>query len=455
MAPPSPFQRALALMNSGQLEAAIALAGGPEARRDPATLNVAAACAARLGLAAVADDFYRRALKADPRFAAAHSNYGIFLQDHGRWDEAERALGEAVRLQPAFVEAHYNLAILRGRLNRWAEAEAGHHEALRLRPDHPGARFNLGALLLARGAFEEGWPLFEARRDPRAPEALPPPALPFPEWTGQPLDGKSLLVWFEQGFGDEIQTARYVPWLKARGAARVSLVCKPPLAPLFATLAGVDAVIPASGHAQIDLHDFWIPPFSIPYRAGARLETIPAEIPYLASTWDRRARWDRALPAGDLRIGLAWRGSAALKNDANRSLVGLSALAPLWSVPGAVFVSLQKGPGEEEADIAPPGQPIIPLGPQIGDFADTAAIIDQLDLVICVDTAVAHLAGALGKPCWVLLPRIGTDWRWLRDREDSPWYPTLRLFRQGAGETWDTVIARIAQALATYAAESG
>ncbi len=309
--------------------------------------------------------------------------------------------------------------------------------------------------MLARGAFEDGWPLFEARRDPRSPEALPAPALPFPEWTGEPLDGKSLLVWFEQGFGDEIQTARYVPWLKDRGAARVSLVCKPQLAQLFATLPGVDAVIPASGHAQIDPHDYWVPPFSIPYRAGARLETIPAEIPYLAATLDRRVRWDRALPPGDLRIGLAWRGSAALKNDANRSLAGLSTLAPLWSVPGAVFVSLQKGSGEEEADKAPPGQPIIPLGAGIADFADTAAIIDQLDLVISVDTAVAHLAGALGKPCWVLLPRIGTDWRWLRDRDDSPWYPTLRLFRQGEGETWDAVIVRVAEALALYAAGRG
>ena len=146
-------------------------------------------------------------------------------------------------------------------------------------------------------------------------------------------------------------------------------------------------------------------------------------------------------------MGLAWKGNADNKNDANRSLPALSALAPLWSVPGVTFFSLQKGPGEDEANDPPKGQPIISLGSEIGDFADTAAIVEELDLVICVDTSIAHLAGAMNKPCWVLLPAMGTDWRWLRDREDSPWYPSMRLFRQKVAGAWDEPVERIRQAL--------
>jgi len=174
---------------------------------------------------------------------------------------------------------------------------------------------------------------------------------------------------------------------------------------------------------------------------------IPAEVPYLASSPERQAAFEPLLPKG-FRVGLVWRGAPGLKNDHNRSLSGLSALAPLWSVPEVSFVSLQKGAGEAEAESADPRTQITALGGRLGDFADTAAVVDQLDLVITVDTAVAHLAGALAKATWVLLPAEGTDWRWLRDREDSPWYPTMRLFRQAPGESWSDVIARMARALA-------
>lgn len=447
MAEPTLFQVAMGLMAAGDLAGAAALGSRREAHLDAPTLNVAATCYARLGQIDAADSCYRRALAADISYGPAYSNYGLFLQGQQRWADAERILNQAVSVSPELAEAHNNLASLHGRFNRWSEAEAGHREALRLKPDYPGARFNLGTLLLAHGRFDEGWPHYEARRDPRHPDAMATPGLPFPEWRGESLAGKSLLIWYEQGFGDEIQFARYAPWLKAQGAKTVSLVCKPELGSLFQTLKGVDAVIPAVGSAQIEPHDYWSLPLSLPIRCETDLETIPGQVPYLTSQGERRNIWSARLGAGGRRVGLAWRGSTVLKNDINRSLSGLRALLPLWGAAGVQFYSLQKGPGEEEAGQSNADQPIVALGQDLTDFADTAAVIDQLDLVITVDTAVAHLAGALGRPCWVLLPWSGADWRWLRDREDSPWYPTLRLFRQGEGEAWDAVVVRVAEAL--------
>ncbi|MBV5277424.1 tetratricopeptide repeat protein, partial [bacterium] len=192
---------------------------------------------------------------------------------------------------------------------------------------------------------------------------------------------------------------------------------------------------------------------SLPLRCGTRLENIPAKLPYLSADPQRIERWRPALKKNifkyeNFKVGLVWRGATGHRNDAHRSLPGLATLAPLWSVPGVRFISLQKGAGEEEANTPPAGQPILPLGPEIHDFADTAAIVAQLDLVICVDTSITHLAGALGQSCWVMLPAVGTDWRWLHERSDSPWYPgTMRLFRQTSAGDWGAPVAEVAKAL--------
>jgi len=215
------------------------------------------------------------------------------------------------------------------------------------------------------------------------------------------------------------------------------------------TLEGVDTVIAFNeSDTVVPAHDYWIYPLSIPLHCKTTLETIPARLPYLRALPDRVTRWSPRLPNDGFRVGLVWKGNISYKNDSKRSLPGLATLAPLWSVPGVHFVSLQKGQCEDEARNPPPGQPLIDLGTEIGDFADTAAIVEQLDLVISVDTAAAHVAGSLAKPCWVLLPAEKGDWRWLQGRDDSPWYPgVVRLFRQADSEDWTPLILDIKLAL--------
>ena len=257
--------------------------------------------------------------------------------------------------------------------------------------------------------------------------------------------GKSLVILPEQGFGDNIQFARYTLLLGERGVSHLTLVCDPPLKALLETVAGVDEVI--TELPSVPTYDYWSFPLSLPLHLGTTVDTIPAAQSYLHALPIRVDQWCARLPMGKFKVGLVWKGNADHKNDVNRSLPGLFILAPLWSVPGVTFISLQKGRGEEDAKEPPADQTIIPLGSDISDFADTAAIIAQLDMVICVDTSIIHLAGAMGKPCWVLLTAVGTDWRWLQEREDSPWYASIRLFRQEYPGDWSQPVERIRQEL--------
>lgn len=300
----------------------------------------------------------------------------------------------------------------------WARLLFRHAAALN--PRYPLARLNLAFLLLSQGKFAEGWREHEARNDADLPGAgALVPDFRFPLWRGESLAGKSLLIWPEQGYGDLIQFCRYVPMLKRQGASRVTLACGAPLAGLMRTLDGVDAVLaPADPVSEVGAHDCWLHAQSIPLHCGTDLASIPASIPYLFAQPEHLRRWAPRLPTGGLRVGLAWKGNPEHANDAQRSLPGLSALAPLWFFPGVQFVSLQIGGAP-----APDDCHWTDLGGDTGDFADTAAIVAQLDLVIGVDSAIAHLAGSLGIPCWLLLPAYKTDWRWLRERGDSPWYP--------------------------------
>jgi hypothetical protein len=269
------------------------------------------------------------------------------------------------------------------------------------------------------------------------------------------LTGKSLLLWPEQGYGDTLQFVRYAALLKAQGAARVVWMVQPALRGLLASAAGIDQLV-VEGETP-PLCDYWTFPLSLPLHLRSTLDTLPATLPYLHADSERIEHWRPYLPPTGFRVGLVWKGNARHRNDARRSLPSLATLAPLWQIPGVVFVSLQKGPGgpgeteaaEEAARSAmPPGAPLTALGDKIRDFADTAAIVEQLDLVIGVDTAVVHLAGSLGKPCWVLLPAIGTDWRWLHGRNDTPWYPqVMRLFRQSTPGDWRETVETLAQAL--------
>ena len=475
-----------ALGHAGQAEAAYrrALELKPDYAAASYNLAVLLAVAGRM---ADAEQLYRQAIADGPGLAVAHHGLGMLLQEDGRPQEAEAALRRAVALDdtsaqahcdlglalhtlgrpddamacyqralainPAHAKAHYNSGVVFEERRQWAQAEAAYRRALESEPGFAPASFNLAIVLLTQQRLEEAWPLYEARYDPaHKPVIVLVPRLSIPRWRGEPLAGKSLVIWPEQGFGDYIQFARYAAWLKQQGVTRLTLVSHPPLAALLETVDGVDAVV--TDPPALRPHDYWCFVMSLPLHAGTTAASIPvAPLPYVHPIPDRVSRWRDLLPAtGGVRVGLVWRGSAAHKNDAKRSLPGLASLAPLWSVPGVAFVSLQKGQGEEEAATPPQGQPLVALGAAMEDFADAAAIVSQLDLVICVDTALAHLAGAMGKPCWVLLPATRTDWRWGPGGDRSPWYPSMRLFRQQGTDSWDATIAQVAAALRDEAA---
>jgi len=405
-----------------------------------------------LGQLESAETSFRCALEIKPDFAEAHSNLGVVLKGLGQLDGAVENYRRALEIKPDFAEAHNNLGLALHDVGQFESAETSFQRALETKPDFAEADFNLSLLSLTLGRYAEGWPKYEARYHPNFKgRNVILPDVPFPQWRGEPLTGKSLVICPEQGFGDEIQFARYIPMLKICGVSRLTLVCKSPLEGLLGTVEGVDAVVTQLDAATLPNHDYWTFPMSLPLHFATTVETIPAKLPYLSVPPERLILWGDRLPAVRLKVGLVWKGSAIHKNDVFRSLPGLSTLAPLWSVSGITFVSLQKGQGEEEAVTSPTGRPIIHLGSSIQVFADTAAIVSQLDLMICIDTSIAHLAGALGKPCWVLLPAIGTDWRWLRERADSPWYPgVMRLFRQKKPGDWAATIDEVAQALETW-----
>jgi hypothetical protein len=371
----------------------------------------------------------------------------VLLTGQKRLEEAEAAFTQAILLEPASPAAWSNLGGLYAGMKRDAEAEVCCRQAMALDESYAKARFNLAYVLLRQGRFEEGWRCLESRDWYHALQSL----LDCPRWHGESLEGRRLLIGFEAGHGDVIQFCRYAAVLKAQGAARISLLCHPALKTLFATLDGVDEVIALDEDLPVGAWDCWTPLLSIPYYCQTRLDSIPADIPYLRASPERIQKWQALLPSGGVRVGLVWRGSPAFENDADRSLPGLEVLLPLGGVKGVQFISLQKGAGEDQALHPPAGLPLLHLGSRIEDFADTAAIVAGLDLVICVDTAVAHLAGALGKPCWVLLPAYKTDWRWLNDRTDSPWYPgRMRLFRQTTAGNWTDVVAELKTALAQF-----
>jgi tetratricopeptide (TPR) repeat protein len=374
------------------------------------------------------------AIAAAPAHAAAHLNLGNALADLDDHAAAEAHMRRAIALHPDLPEAHASLGFLLTGRGELAAAAAACQRAIDLQPEFAVAHWNQGIAYLLAGHMAEGWAQYEWRKR-RFPEAFGAPP-PGPEWDGAPLAGRTLLVLAEQGFGDTIQLCRYLPPLVAAGA-QVVLECAPKLIGLLRCLPGVALIPPRSVRPA---YDVWADQMSLPRLFGTRLETIPSPGAYLHADPARRAEWARRLPDG-LRIGLVWAGNPAHSNDRRRS-APLAALAPLFAAAPGAFVSLQVGPGAAEA--ARFG--LVDNAAALTDFAETAALVAGLDLVITVDTAVAHLAGALGVPTWVMLP-YAPDWRWLLHREDSPWYRSLRLFRQNQPGDWPGVIARVAAAL--------
>jgi tetratricopeptide (TPR) repeat protein len=389
---------------------------------------------------------HRRAIAANPAFVEAHSNLGNALHALKRFDEAVAAYRRAIALNPDYADAWANLGTTLHHAGEFAEGAAALRRAIALAPGHANAHSGLGILLLMRGDFGEGWDEYEwrlrssERKGPRFPER---------PWEGASLAGRHIYVQAEQGFGDTLQFARYAPLLAAR-AGKVTLRVHQQIVTLLReSLPGIEVLgdrgDPAPYHCDAVL-------LSLPRLFKTRLETIPATVPYLRPPADALKRWAPKLSAlPGLKVGLVWAGNPEHVNDMRRSQP-LGALAPVLDVSGVSFVSLQVGP--RAADLRTrehKGRKIVDVSDKLTDFAESAAVVAMLDLVITVDTSVCHLAGGLGKPVWVLLPWV-TDWRWLRDREDNPWYPTMRLYRQRGGEDWAPIIARIANDLRAVAA---
>jgi Flp pilus assembly protein TadD len=441
-----------------------------------------------LGNGAGAEAEYREAIRLRPTYAEAHTNLGVLLGDIGRVDEgiaaletaiaikpdlgeaysnlgslemvmgraveAERALRAAVSLRPNLLAAHLNLGSALYMQRRFAEAETVWQDALRRWPDSADLRLALGEMMLMHRDYVGGWREFEWRWK-TGRESWKPRDLPQPRWAGEPLDGKTVLLYGEQGFGDLIQFVRYAPAVAARGGKVILDVFKP-LVRLLATAPGVSGT--TKPNEPLPPFDFHLPLMSVPGVLGDDGNIIPSDVPYLAVDPQARAQWrDRLAAHPGLKVGVSW-ASGLRPNDpyaagiGRRKTMALSQMLPILTQPGITSVSLQKDESSQEIAGLPETARPLDFMAEIGDFADTAALIDNLDLVISVDTAIAHLAGALAKPVWILV-RYESDWRW--DEHTSPWYPTARIFRQSAHLVWEDAVARVAAELARYVASAG
>jgi len=394
----------------------------------------------------------RRALQIKPDYAEVHSNLGAILKDLGRPREAEASCRRALEIQPDCVLAHSNLGIILREMGRLEDAAEHCRQALRIKPDFVAAHINLSMALLALGQLTEGWEEYEWRWQG---EQLGSHRGAFtqPQWRGEAATGRTLLLRSEQGLGDTLQFCRYAS-LAAAAGMRVILAVQPPLVRLLRSLDGVELVQEIG--AEFPPFDFHCPLLSMPLALKTTLSTIPAAASYLHADQVQVDAWRArlaALPKRGFRVGLVWSGTPRIgfshlaAVDRRRS-IDPKQLARLVELSGFHFFSLQK-----DGQSAPAEFQLTDFMGEMEDFADTAALIANLDLVISVDTAVAHLAGALGKPVWVL-DRFDPCWRWLTGRQDSPWYPSLRLFRQPTPGDWQTVIERVAQELAHFSADS-
>ena len=387
---------------------------------------------------------HEKAIALEPGLAAAHNNLGTALQAQDRLDRATTAFARAVELQPDLAEAWSNLGHSLLALNKTADAMAAYRKARRLEPGSPEVAFSECLVHLVNGNLLEAWEDYERRWDLKARKLQRRPPKTRPAWDGrESLAGRSIVVFSEQGLGDTFQFARYVPLLAKRGA-RVHVVVQPSLQSLIGRIEGVQSVGTVDGPWP-DC-DFYCPLLSLPRAFGTDLSSIPAKVPYLAARPDqvqKAAMW--LASAGKRRIGAVWSGNPVHFNDRNRSMP-ISVLSAVLTSAAPGWVSLQKEMRRGEAEILRAAG-AVDLSARLMDFEDTAAVLAQLDLLISVDTSVAHLAGAMGIPTWILLP-YAPDWRWLLGREDNPWYPTVRLFRQSKPGDWDSVMTRVADALA-------
>ena len=387
---------------------------------------------------------YRRALQIRPDYAEAQNNLGIAYQELGQMERAEACYRRSLHHKPDYIEAHNNLGVLLTDLGRLPAAEASLRRILQIDPTHVKSRFDLALTLLQAGRLPEGWAEYENRWDGGVPKQ-PRPASALPQWNGQKSSGTDrLLVFGEQGLGDKLQFCRYLLLAAERFSGRISVVVDQPLHGLFQhSFPGIEFLETAPPDQSA--WRWQCPLLSLPLVFGTTLQTVPNRTPYLIPDPIKAAHWKAridtlGLPAQARKIGVVWRSGRLLKNAAQRSLA-IAQIAPLFGLPGCSWFCLQKEPDPDKASYASSGR-LIDWSGELIDFDDTAALIANLDLVISVDTAVAHLAGALACPTW-LFNRHASEWRWMRNREDSPWYPSMRIFTQQSAGDWDQVVVRM------------
>jgi hypothetical protein len=415
-------------------------------------LHLAGIVAFRRGDPAQALDLMQRALCHGIDTPLYLRNICEVYRTLGRLDDALAAAQRATALAPADPLCLHNQAIIHyHRLELDAALDCG-TRALRIDPSLPGAHFVRAEALLLRGDWAEGWEEYEWRFRIGGAAALMP-ATDRPQWDGTPFADRTLLLVADQGFGDVIQFARYIAWVRDR-CPDVAIACSVEMIPLLRQIAP-GARLFARWQACPNYAAFCALS-GLPRLAGTRIDTIPVPIPYVRANPARVAHWaarlDGLVPAGYRRIGLIWAGRPSHNNDRNRTAL-LTDLAPIGNVPGVALLALQKGPKTGQAGGWYGRAPLINLGAEIQDYDDTMAILANIERLVTVDTSVAHLAGAMGRPVWIMLP-FAPDWRWLLRREDTPWYPTVRLFRQSTVRRWDDVLQAIATALAETPTDS-
>ena len=404
----------------------------------------------KLGIALIKQDkldaaaaVINRILTHAPTIGEMHSNLAYIYERQGRLEEALAAGLRTVELKPEYAEGHNNLGIAFRALHLLDDARRCFAEAVALKPEFALAQFNLGALDLMQGNFKEGWRGYEWRNQVIS---LPPRHRIAPRWQGEPIPGETLVVHTEQGYGDTILFARFLKMAKERSRAHVVLEAPLALLPLLSGIEGADQVLQfGTSLPHVDA-EIALP--SLPGVLGIELGDLPVEVSYLGIPEAYRTTWRERMKAqvAPLRVGIVWTGNPGQELNVIRSC-SPSHFALLANIPGIAWYSLQKDADEQALHAAwPAGASITPLGQSLHDFADTAAAIGQLDLVISVDTAVAHLSGAVGQTTWTLLSHT-PDWRWQLDRGDSAWYPSMRLFRQPRWGDWQAVFESVAKAL--------
>jgi len=386
---------------------------------------------------------YREAIAIDAGLAEAHKNLGTALVEKGESGQAIAHYRAAVELKPSYAEASHSLGVLLEKEGDASGALECYRAAIASKPDYAEAHWNLALQWLLLGEFGPGWKEYEWRT--RLPNLERPwPYADREHWDGSPLEGKAILLHGEQGFGDAIQFIRYAPLVAERGG-KVIVSCQAKLKTLFQDVQGVSVVLTEDEpHPPFDVCSSLM---SLPRLFGTTLQTIPAPMPYIRPDPEKARRWKTRLAAegARLNVGLFWATDAKSTLSPLKS-IALDALAPLGKVSGVRYFSLQQGAAASQAARPPGGMEMVDLGAELADFSDTAALISNLDLIISIDTAIVHLAGAMGLPVWTLA-HFPPDWRWLLGRDDSPWYPSMRLFRKGRTDTWAQVVARVAEAL--------